>query len=213
MRIFSFRILQKDWRTTKASLDRCSSKHFSLIFFHVFNSWNVICLIVSFKILHITWNLLSIVSCTALPLSSKWNWRSVCMTPHYILQRERRWNEMKWDSAGTFTQTTATSISVALSQRERQKDSEYVFHLCDTQCSWVIGWLVPLWFFLSNSLACQTRESWSSTCKPLLFIYFLWIFYPPPSLILIYFTFYGSLQFQLSLFLIFLFTFHYISYL
>ena len=28
-------------------------------------------------------------------LSSKWNWRSVCMTPHYILQRKRRWNEMK----------------------------------------------------------------------------------------------------------------------
>lgn len=78
-------------------------------------------LIALFKYHTIKWKLLSIVSCTVLPLSSKWNWRSVCMTPHYILQRKRRW-KMKWDSGGTSSQNSAGSVSTALSQRTRQRD-------------------------------------------------------------------------------------------
>lgn len=63
--------------------------------------------------------LLSIVLCTVLPLSSQRNWRSLCMTQHYILQGERRWKKMKWDSSGTSTKNTASSMSVALPRSER----------------------------------------------------------------------------------------------
>lgn len=66
--------------------------------------------------------LLSIVLCTVLPLSSQRNWKSLCMTQHYILQGERRWKKMKWDSSGTSTKNTASSMLVALPKSEM--DSE-----------------------------------------------------------------------------------------
>lgn len=84
------------------------------------------------------------------------------------------------------TQKTMVSDSVALSHRDKQKerDREYVSHLCDTHCSRVIGWFGPLCFFSSTSLPCQATESWSSACVLLLFIH-LSSESPVPSLFLV----------------------------
>lgn len=105
-----------------------------------------------------------IVPCTV-PPSSKWNWRSVCMTPRYILERKRRRIEMKWDPAGTSTQN-ATLLFLWFCHtgrgREREREPECVSHLCDTQRSRLLAGLTC--FRLLRQLTCQAWGSWSSAC-------------------------------------------------
>lgn len=132
-------------------------------------------------------NLLSVVSYTVLPLSSKWNWRSVCMTPHYILQRKRRWNEMKWDPAGTSTHNTTASASVALSHRERLTERLSMFPICETLS--VPGyWLVWAAMFLhEHQLGMSgTGEPEFCFCAPCIYSSFIWIPPLPLSFYLLY---------------------------
>lgn len=81
---------------------------------------------------HIKWDLLSIVSCTVLPLSSRWNWRSVCMTPHYILQRERRRDEKLNEIQPAPPHKTLMFPWLFHAARDRKRESQYVSHLRDT---------------------------------------------------------------------------------
>lgn len=73
----------------------------------------------------------SIVLC-AMPLPSKWNWRSVCMTPHYILQRKRRRNNMKIDPAGTSSQSV-TLMCLWSCHTGRGSKTESVVPICITR--------------------------------------------------------------------------------
>lgn len=108
----------------------------------------------------------SIVLCTV-PLSGKWNWRSVCMTPHYIPQRKRRKNKMKWDPAGTSTQS-ATPVFLWFCHTGRE--SEYVSHLCYTQRS---GWFEVVCFVSSTSLHVRHETAADLPVRPFYLFIFL----------------------------------------
>lgn len=117
----------------------------------------------------------SIVPCTV-PLSGKWNWRSVCMTPHYIPQRMRRKKQNEKRSSRHLHTKCHTSVSVVLSHRQRVR-------VCFPSVLHSAFWLV--WgcvFRLQHQLACQARDGCRSACAPLLFIHlFICVPYPPPS--------------------------------
>lgn len=133
----------------------------------------------------------SIVPCTV-PLSSKWNWRSVCTTPHYIPQRKRRKNKMKWDPAGTSTQSaTPVFLWFCHTGRGRKGESEDVSHLCYTQRS---GWFEVVCFVSSTSLHVRHQTAADLPVRPFyLFIFLSASPIPPPSSSLLNLTSSGSL--------------------
>lgn len=83
---------------------------------------------------------------------------------------------MKWDPAGTSTQKTTSSVSVAPSHRERQRQRVWVcFPICVT-LSAPGYWLVCAKHRCSMS---GIRELEFCLCTPFIYSSFIWLPYPP----------------------------------
>lgn len=150
----------------KALLDQRSSEHFQSIFFHTFNDTpgDRVIQTTSHRVPPL-WT--SVVPC-AMPLSSKWNWRSVCMTPHYTLQRERRRNKMKIDPAGTSSHSVTHCFCGPVTQGEAAKRSLWFPSALHVVLR-VIGWFEFVCFVSSTSLHVRLEAAGDLPVRP--FIY------------------------------------------